>query len=349
MEKQEKTLKVGYVAPMSISAVNGGVRTQALNTIRHIENYNIEPVLLSPWISFESVKPDLIHIFNASPENAGIMKVLKGLNIPIVISPVFYSNRKSSVIKAAIQMEKGLSVLGSGIHSDFNIKAEICREANMLLPNTSEEARLIEHGFSIDKQKIKVIPNGVETHFSDANPDLFYSTYGIKDFVLFAGQAGAPRKNVISLLRIAPKLNTPLVIIGSFYDDEYGRECRRLAEKYNVHLIETLDHTSELLASAYAACKVFVLPSQYETPGIAALEAALSGAQIAITKKGGTKDYFEDFAEYLDPDDEASVLEAILKAIQKGKDAALKQHILENYTWDIVARKTAAAYKSLVG
>jgi len=43
-----------------------------------------------------------------------------------------------------------------------------------------------------------------------------------------------------------------------------------------------------MLASAYAACDVFVLPSMFETPGIAALEAGLAGAKIVITKYGGT-------------------------------------------------------------
>ena len=38
-----------------------------------------------------------------------------------------------------------------------------------------------------------------------------------------------------------------------------------------------LDHHDPLLASAYAAARVFALPSWFETPGLAALEAALAG------------------------------------------------------------------------
>ena len=37
------------------------------------------------------------------------------------------------------------------------------------------------------------------------------------------------------------------------------------------------DHDDPLLASAYAAARVFALPSWFETPGLAALEAALAG------------------------------------------------------------------------
>ena len=44
-----------------------------------------------------------------------------------------------------------------------------------------------------------------------------------------------------------------------------------------------LDHHDPLLASAYAAARVFALPSWFETPGLAALEAALAGCSVAIT------------------------------------------------------------------
>ena len=38
-----------------------------------------------------------------------------------------------------------------------------------------------------------------------------------------------------------------------------------------------LDHHDPLLASAYAAARVFALPSWFETPGLAALEAGPGG------------------------------------------------------------------------
>ena len=163
------------------------------------------------------------------------------------------------------------------------------------------------------------------------------------------GQAGAKRKNVIKLLEAASKVDAQIVIIGSFYKDEYSRRCLDLAQKAgNVTLIETLDHNSELLASAYAASKVFVLPSQFETPGIAAMEAALAGSQIVITQKGGTKDYFEGFAEFINPDSTDSILNGIQKALKKKSSENLKDHILSNFTWTKVAEQTSDQYKKVL-
>lgn len=337
-------MKVGFVAPLGIAAVNGGVRTQALQTAKALQNLGVDVEFISPWQ--DTIEVDLIHIFVAGPDTLGILKRCSELGIRTVLSPVFFSNRSSSTIKTALKFEQFLSFLGSGIRSDFGIKAEACRIADLILPNTTEEAQLIIDGFNVDPRKILVIPNGVENRFKDADPKLFMDTYGIKDFVLFVGEAGAPRKNVIKLLEAATRIEAQIVIIGSFYDDEYGRKCRELSQKAdNVLLIETLEHDSKLLESAYSACHSFVLPSFYETPGIAAMEAGLAGANVVITERGGTKDYFKDMAEYIIPEDVSSIINTINNSLLKKKSTELKNEIAKNFTWDKIGEKTKNTYK----
>lgn len=349
MEEQDSLMKVGIIAPMSIAAVNGGLRTQVNFTALHLRNFGVEPVFLSPFKELKKLDLNLVHVFGSSIENSGIMSQLNQLNIPVVLSPVFYSNRSSSSIAKAIKIERLLSKFGNGIRSDFGIKAQICNRADLILPNTKKEADLVKEGFSISNNKIKVVPNGVEERFAKADPDLFHQKYGLKDFVCFAGQAGAPRKNVELLLKAAPNIKAPLVIIGSFSDNEYGSRCQQIAGKLDsVTLIDSLDHNSDLLASAYAACKVFVLPSQYETPGIAAMEAALAGSNIVITEKGGTKEYFLDYAQYIQPGSKSSLIQGINQSLTKGSSDELKDHVLTNYTWDKVAELTYNQYKRVL-
>ncbi|MTI88007.1 MAG: glycosyltransferase [Balneolaceae bacterium] len=341
-------MKVGYIAPMSIAAVNGGLRNQALCTIGEVKKLGVNTQEITPWTSIENRPPDLVHIFGATVENIGIAKNLQALEIPFVVSPVFFSNRSASTIKLSINLELLTHFLGSGIRSDFSVKAQICQMANHVVPNTLEEASMVEKGFSVHSSAITVVPNGVEKRFAEASDDLFSKTYGVNDFILFAGDAGAPRKNVHMLLETANTFQTPIVIIGSFADNEYGQKCRKLADKADhVQLIKTLDHSSDMLASAYAAARVFVLPSYFETPGIAAMEAALAGARIVITEKGGTKEYFRDFAEYINPNSKASLAEAIQKALAKPTDHTLKNHLLQHFGWNQVAKQTVDVYKQL--
>jgi glycosyltransferase involved in cell wall biosynthesis len=103
-----------------------------------------------------------------------------------------------------------------------------------------------------------------------------------------------------------------------------------------------------MLESAYAAATVFTLPSQFETPGIAALEAALAGCSIAITEAGGTREYFGDLAEYINPEKEISIMPAIRSAFKNSGSESLKKHVKENYSWSAVALKTEEAYRSVL-
>ncbi|MEJ2628702.1 MAG: glycosyltransferase, partial [bacterium] len=116
----------------------------------------------------------------------------------------------------------------------------------------------------------------------------------------------------------------------------------------NLIIIEGLDHDSPLLASAYAACRVFVLPSKFETPGRAALEAALAGAKIVITPYGGTREYFKDFATYVNPYSVSSIRKGIEKTLENPKPEGLKEYIKNNFLWDSIAKKTKNVYDKIL-
>ena len=339
-------MKVGIAAPLTVAAVNGGVRTQIMQTTHHLRLLGIDV----EFIHFDQqhFDYDLIHIFVANSETISIAKQVVAAGIKLVVSPVFFSNRNSSVISTSLMIEKSISVLESGIRSDFGIKSEICKYADVIVPNTNSELELIRDGLKVHKDKLQIIPNGVESRFQDARAHQFKETFGIKDFVLFVGQAGAPRKNVINLLRAAAKIETPIVIIGDFYENEYSKQCLKIANSLsNVMLVNSLEHDDPLLESAYAACKVFCLPSLYETPSIAALEAGLAGANIVITKHGGTQEYFENYGLFVDPTSVKSITNVINNSLQLDRSPDLKKKILTKYTWEIVGRETRNVYSSL--
>jgi glycosyltransferase involved in cell wall biosynthesis len=113
-------------------------------------------------------------------------------------------------------------------------------------------------------------------------------------------------------------------------------------------MLDNISHESDLLASAYAACDVFVLPSLYETPGIAALEAALAGAKIVITGIGGTKEYFGQYAEYVEPTSVELIHHGITTALNKVSNNALREHVRREFLWERVAEKTVQVYRKVV-
>lgn len=345
---EEPGLKILMIAPLSAGLVHGGVRMQSLKTAEHLKKLSHQVTCYNPWESYTLDDFDIVHLFLAGNETLTTARRLGESGSKLVVSPVFFTRRSPAAIRSTLKMEKIGKQLIKGIFSDYSIKASVCNSADLVLPNTEAEAALIRDGFGIPKEKISVVPNGVDLHFADAEPDLFSSTHGIKNFTLFVGDASARRKNMLSLLQEHTPDDKPLVIIGKFDQSVYSAQCLEIINsRENVYSLGPLDHNDPLLASAYAAADVFVLPSQFETPGIAALEAGLAGCKIAITEVGGTREYFGDEAEYINPESNGSIINAIRAAHDKPGSPDLKNLIKTKYSWEMVAKQTVNAYQTL--
>lgn len=327
----------------------GGVRTQMLQTKSALEHLGVTVTLFDMWNDHDLTSYDLVHIFSANMATYHFARALHVRHIPFVVSPVFFSQRTPRVIKTVVSCDQFLNRWIRGVWTDFGIVAELCHWARAVLPNTQAEAHLLTHGMSIPLEQIRIVPNGVEERFARATPELFVRQYEVENFILFVGQIGAQRKNVYRLLQALERIDHPAVIIGTVENTPAGKQCLERAKRNpNLLIIDELSHESMLLASAYAAAKVFVLPSLYETPGIAAMEAALAGASIVITKYGGTIDYFQNDAEYVEPTSVDDIERALRIALQKPKSTSLRERFLSHFTWQQVGEKTKRVYESVL-
>lgn len=192
-----------------------------------------------------------------------------------------------------------------------------------------------------------VVRNPVDAAlFSGADPTLFEQEYGLRDFVLCVARI-EPRKNQLLLAHALRDADVPLVLLGHSGNPGY----RELVEKHggpNLRILDRLPPNSPLLASAYAAARVAVLPSWAEGAPLAALEAAASGAALVLSDESGESEYFGDFARYVDPADPAGMRRQILDAFETRRDAeqieAQKRFIAETYSWDRHRAATEAVH-----
>ncbi|MBW7887274.1 MAG: glycosyltransferase [Bacteroidetes bacterium] len=340
-----KILLGGY---SSLGLIHGGPAVQLMQTYLELKKLGVEAELLDPYKRYTASDFDLAHIFAANIGTYHLAKNLQEYHLPFVVSSIFYTQHSTPYIKRLCSIAQMFQRLHKGIWMTYGITQEICSLARRVLPNTTDERNIIEHGLGIPSQKLSVVPNGVEPRFEYGDPTLFKKKYGIENFILNVGHIGPRRKNILNLIRALKHINHPAVIIGKITHGAYAEQCLAEAkENKNLFLIHGLENNSEVLASAYAASNVFALPSLFETPGIAALEAGLAGAKIVITSFGGTKDYFENFAEYTDPHSVSAIQQGIEKALNKKKDFALKEHIKRNFLWNSVAKKTLEVYKNV--
>jgi glycosyltransferase involved in cell wall biosynthesis len=332
----------------AVSILHGGPRTQITETARHLEASGVQVRFFDPWTPFRPEPGDLVHLFAANIGTYHIAREFRALGIPVVVSPITYTSYSAGFVRRVLAASRLLQKAGPGLWSDYALCADICAWAARVVPNTQAEANLITQGYGIPAAKVRVVPNGVDERFGSGDPDLFRKKYGLDKFILNVGHIGHARKNVLKLIRALGAIDHPAVIIGRIIAGPYGEACVREAARFNnIRLIDGLGNDSAMLASAYAACEVFALPSLFETPGIAALEAGLAGAKIVITPHGGTREYFGDMATYVEPGDEGSIRDGIRRALDARKDPRLQKHIAGHYLWKHVAGKTREVYKEL--
>ncbi len=220
--------------------------------------------------------------------------------------------------------------------------------ANMLLPNSQLEAEQLRRLFGISDNKLRVVPNGADARFADADAELFQRTTGWRDFVLCVGRI-EPRKNQLGLLRALRGTGLPIVLLGDVVPghEDYLRACQQAATD-DVLFLRRVDHGNQLLASAYAACRCLALVSWYETPGLAALEAGLTGVPLVLTADGACQEYFGTHARYVSPDDDGAIRAAVWDAYHAPRSRELAAHVERHFTGDAVARATKEAYETLL-
>ena len=342
-------MRVTVAGYQAISILHGGPNTQIRSTARHLARFGVRVTFFDPWTRFRPAECDLFHIFAANIGTYHLAREIHTIGTPLVVSPIIYSRHSPGFVRISCRLTRMLGIAGKGLWSDYQIASDICRWALKVLPNTQAEGRLVSRGLGVPSTRISVIPNGVDRRFAEGDPKLFRRKFGTDKFVLTVGHTGHGRKNVLRLIRALAQIRVPAFIIGRIIPGPYGDACVREASKHpHIHLIDGLDNSSSLLASAYAACDVFVLPSLFETPGIAALEAGLAGAKVVITRVGGTEEYFGTLATYVDPLSVDSIRDGILAALDQRRTSDLRTHIKENYLWPVVAERTAAVYHEIL-
>lgn len=342
----------------------GGAEIQLLKTREYINksDCDVDVTLFNMW-RHTIDEYDIIHFFKPKTfptECASLLRLAKEKNVKTAISPIHFVSSQSieelsptfsDAARRRTLFELRKRIFKRGYLQELNPEKTyelILGLSDIILPNTRDSLDfLLDSYHNIAKDRCTVIPNGVDAFFKDGDPRLFEERFGIRDFILFVGRI-EPVKNLLKLLQAftESELDTELVIIGRYDDRTYYNRCKDAAPSRAVFL-PPLAHNSPLLASAYKTAHSVVLPSYLEIPGLVALEGALAGANIAITEVGGSKEYFGDYAWYINPMSLRSVQEALIASYNAPKNSRLSEYIERNFGWPEIAKKTVRAYESL--
>ncbi|HEY8598872.1 MAG TPA: glycosyltransferase family 4 protein [Thermomicrobiales bacterium] len=328
----------------------GGDATQAERTAAELRLLGVDVDLIG------GVAPDLagynlVHIFNTQVIGEPVRQAIRARSwgLPVVLSPIYWN---PAGFRAATHPDDGI---GAGETASDLAERALQRltlgAAAILLPNSHAEAAQITATFSDVPGQMRVVPNAVDPLFANGNGARFCAEHGLtgRGFVLCAGRKEA-LKNQLGLIRACRELRLPLVLAGQENAEAaaYVAECRALAEGAPAPVLFLPNLTPVELADAYAAARVHVQPSYYETVGLSSLEAALGGCNIVATRNSGVAEYLGEAAWYCDPSTTRGIVEPLAAAWAAPLDAALGQRVTAEHTWHHAAGLTLRAYEEVV-
>ncbi len=337
-------------APSFAFQAPGGGENQLVQSGRHLEELGVPLRLFSAWTD-RLERARLLHLFGMSREGLELARVARARGIPVILSPICWYEPRAIAALEADPIRKIAGLAGWGLRSVMpgipSWRRELLRMADVVLPNSRLEATQLMRLFGLSEACIRVVPNGVLPEIGEATPEEFLGRYGEFPFVLSVGRI-EPRKNTLGLIEVARRLGLPMVVAGEAPPgfEWYAAECRRAGGDGTTWL-GRLDHDDPLLASAYAAARVFALPSWFETPGLAALEAALGGCSVVITPYGSTREYFGDLVEYARPERPGEIARALEKCWEDGAHPDLAKRVESRYLWPRVAGMIAEVYDTV--
>ncbi len=308
---------------------------------RELNDLGVEVFLRDPW----KQNPQdfaLIHYFSTLESSHWSYWKKHYPKIPVVVTPTLYLGENLNYFSRIREQ------FGAAFSVHENRRWTDIPKVDHFFPTTEEEREAIHWYFDVPKEKMTILENGISSVFGSVDEIEFRQFSKITgDFVLHVGRFH-PVKRQDFLIQSLKDLNLTVVFIGNpdSADQGYFEQLKLLANaspKAKFFFFTGIESDSTLLASAYAAAKVFALPSQFETFGLAALEAKVSGCSLVLSEGMVAKKLFSQ-ANFL-PLKEGLWKTEVEKLLRKNRP---QQKALDHsYSWKTIARRLKQQYEIL--
>jgi glycogen synthase len=268
--------------------------------------------------------------------------------------------------------------LGNGYHLSSWIERTAIEQANAIVAVSKETREDILRLFNIAPEKVHVIYNGIELEeYRKTATTAALTKYGIdptRPFVLFVGRI-TRQKGIIHLVNAIPHIDPAIQVVlcaGAPDTPEIGHEMEARvaavsADRPGVIWVREMLARPDVI-QLYSHATVFCCPSVYEPFGIINLEAMACETAVVASAVGGIKEVVvpEETGILVelklrpgsfDPEDPAAFSADLAAGINRvAHDAALRERfgsngrrrVEEHFSWDAIAEKTIALYRTLV-
>jgi glycosyltransferase involved in cell wall biosynthesis len=342
INRNNYSVRVLPMYPLSVTL--GGFERMAIETTGALQRLGIHIDYLD-WTSPDN-QYDLLHLFGPAAYWYDIVRQAHN-RYKIVLSTIAGAHGRFLRYSTISKLFSWIShyFKQQTIYGQYR---EALQWADRVICSNGIEGQFFKNVYGVHEKKLSIIPSGVANQFFTPNPDVFFSKYNRRGYVLFVGNI-VERKNPLLLAKVLKRMRVPGVFIGGVISSEleYARQFRQLVESAsNLLWIENLGYNDPLLASAYSNAAVFCLPSIAETQPLSAMEAMAAQLPVIL----GDLPYahqppFEKVLRYK-PNNIFTLEETLGLAL--GQPDMYRQKLSDHYTWDAVACKISHLYDEIM-
>jgi len=228
--------------------------------------------------------------------------------------------------------------------------------ADLVVTDAQSTTLAITEEFSIDSEKLTVIPLGVSASVNTSSIEALHNIGINKSYFLFVG-THEPRKNLIRLLAAYSSMtdtikNSTMFVIagGKGWGIEISNTIAELGLHNHVIMLGYVDDS--MLATLYANAQFLAMPSLYEGFGLPLIEAMQYGTPVLTSNNSSMPEVTGDAGFLVDALNVDSILHGLTEMITNEKlrsKYALNAKInAAQYNWDNSARQMIDVFKKAI-
>ncbi len=293
-----------------------------------------------------SQRPDIVH--DNQTLGYGMLRMDKQ-GMPVV-----------ATIHHPITVDKSLELASASLRRRFMIRRwysflrmqkRVARKMPEILTVSESSGTDIASSFGVDRDRITVVPLGVEH-------DVFIPPNAprVPGRIVTTASADVPLKGLVPLLEAVAKLRTErdvhLLVVGSL---RKGGATEDALERLDLHdAVEFVSDVAEPdLVRIFGSAQVAVVPSLYEGFSLPAVELMSCATPLVATTAGALPEVVGPdghAALRVEPGDPQALAVALGRILDDDELAdrlgsAGRQRVIDNYTWSVVAARTADWYR----
>lgn len=277
---------------------------------------------------------------------------LQKMGIPTVAT-IHHPITRDLQLALDAEVEWGIRLLIRRWHSFLGMQKKVARKLKHIVTVSEVSRGDIANAFGVDKQKISLVYNGIDTQEFAPVAGIERKPYRL----MTTASADQPLKGLRYLLEAIGSLKSEypelsLLVVGKLKEDGPTEKLiKRLGLETTITFVSGIE-TRELV-EYYAEASIAVVPSLYEGFGLPAGEAMACAVPVVSTDGGALPEVVGDAGIQVPTGDHWALRKAIAELLESPEKRRHfgqlgRERILEKFCWNVAAKQMTSYYHQVL-